>query len=262
MADVQKANDLPGEVWREVIPDFEFGNPIRVFISNHGRVKTDTRIAKERLLKGSNLEGYRAFHFRYFKPRSEEETQKIAQLKALAKAAKIAWRETVKQRIIERRKADESESKLQHEFLQKEKAYKKELKQDEKKRVIHVTYLAHRLVAEYFTEKPSPDHVVVVHKDFDKTNNHVSNVQWATNDEASAHQQNSPAVIAEKKSRKGKRTEISKSYKLTTSKVSIIKKRLEEGVALAKLAKQFKVTTTQLKRIQTGENWGDIEPAK
>jgi hypothetical protein len=262
MAEVQKAKDLPGEEWREVIPEFSYGNQIRVYVSNFGRVKTDTRIAKERLLKGSNLEGYRAFHFRYFKPRTEAETQKIANLKAATKAAKAAWRDAVKQRIIENRKTDESEAKLQHEYLLKEKAYKKELKQDEKERVIHVTYLAHRLVAEYFTEKPSPEHVVVVHKDFDKLNNHVSNVQWATNDEASAHQQNSPAVIAEKQSRKGKRTEISKSFKLTTSKVSIIKKRLAEGASLTKLSKQFKITVTQLKRIQSGENWGDIEPAK
>jgi len=205
MTEAKKANDRQEEEWREVIPDFEYGNPIKVYVSNFGRVKTDTRIAKERLLKGSMLEGYKAFHFRYFKPRSQQQTNQIAEMKSAAKAAKVAWREAVKKRIIEKRKADETEQKLQHTYQQKEKAYKKELKSDEKKRVTHITYLAHRLVAEYFTEKPSPEHNVVIHKDFDKLNNHVSNVQWVTNDEAAAHHLNNPTVIAEKQSRKVKR---------------------------------------------------------
>jgi hypothetical protein len=262
MTDVQSAADWKGEVWKEVKPNFEYGNPIKVYISNYGRVKTDSRISTSRILKGSKLEGYTAFHFRYFKSRTNQETEKLAHLKAAAKAAKIAWREAVKTRIIEKRKADETEIKLHHDFIIKEKKYKKELKADEKRRVIHVTYLAHRLVAEYFTDKPSSAHQIVIHKDHDKLNNHVDNVQWATIEQASAHQQNSPAVIAEKKTRKGKRINGSKAHKLTPSKVSIIKKRLSEGVSITRLADQFKVTSTQMKRIQTGENWGDIEAAK
>lgn len=42
----------------------------------------------------------------------------------------------------------------------------------------------------------------------------------------------------------------------------LIKKRLNEGKSLSILAKQFKVTTTQLSRIKRGINWNDIQAAR
>ena len=45
----------------------------------------------------------------------------------------------------------------------------------------------HKLVAETFLSKPSKDHTYVLHLDKDLHNNNVSNLKWATFDEATRH---------------------------------------------------------------------------
>jgi recombination DNA repair RAD52 pathway protein len=117
------------------------------------------------------------------------------------------------------------------------------------------------LVAENFLEQPSPEHTLVAHLDYNKKNNHVNNLIWMTRKENTEHQKKSPYVIAEKKSRVNKRNENTKVYKLTSTKVMLIKKRINEGVPLRTLAKTFKVTETQLLRIKRGINWGNVNPA-
>jgi hypothetical protein len=259
---IQTAEDLENEVWVEVRPDLEFCNGLRVFVSNFGRVKTDSRIAKGRLLKGSILEGYKAYHFRYFKTRTPEFQDRIKELKGEIAKVKLELREAMFARIREDRRPGDDERAIQLRIEQLRRNYYRELRANEKTRIVHITYLAHRLVAEVFTQKPSEQHNIVIHLDYDKMNNHVDNVKWVTQEEASIHQQKSPAVIAEKVTRKGKRSK-SRAHKLNPAKVAKIKLRLLEGnVTLSKLAKQYKITPTQLKRIQLGENWGDIEPAK
>lgn len=54
----------------------------------------------------------------------------------------------------------------------------------------------------------------------------------------------------------GRRT---KNYKLTESKVRIIKKLLKnDNNRLKMIAKQFGITHTQLNRIRSGENWKHV----
>lgn len=56
------------------------------------------------------------------------------------------------------------------------------LSKDNKKKMFY----AHRLVAEYFL--PNPDNLPVVnHKDGNKLNNHVSNLEWVSYSENSYH---------------------------------------------------------------------------
>ena len=43
----------------------------------------------------------------------------------------------------------------------------------------------HRLVAKHFLDAPEKEQVN--HKDCDKTNNHISNLEWATNEENRLH---------------------------------------------------------------------------
>lgn len=263
MKSIPIAEEIAGEKWVEVKPDIEYINPLRVYVSNFGRVKTDTRVAKGRLLRGSTLEGYKAYHFRYFTPRKPEVVERLKSLKSQMAVLKEELREAVKKRIYEDRKPGQDEREIKSRIESIRRVYYKEKRADEVKRIVHVTYLAHRVVAEVFHKRPSPDHKIVIHLDYNKLNNHMDNVKWATQEEASLHQQKSPAVIAEKATRKGKRAVKSKAHKLTPTQVSLIKKRLQEGnITYAKLARQFKITQTQLKRIQNGENWGDVEPAK
>jgi hypothetical protein len=112
----------------------------------------------------------------------------------------------------------------------------------------------HKLIAENFVEKPSIDHKFVIHLDFDKQSNHYKNLKWATKDEMVAHNKLNPAVINKPIP---KRT---KNYKLTETKVIMIKKMLQhDNTRLKMIAKQFGITHTQLNRIRSGENWGYVK---
>ncbi len=112
----------------------------------------------------------------------------------------------------------------------------------------------HKLVAETFVEKPSIDHKFVIHLDFDKQSNHYENLKWVTKDEMVAHNKLNPAVINKPIPRR------TKNYKLTETKVIMIKKMLQhDNTRLKMIAKQFGITHTQLNRIRSGENWGYVK---
>ncbi len=111
----------------------------------------------------------------------------------------------------------------------------------------------HKLVAENFVQKPSPDHKFVIHLDFDKVSNHFENLRWVTKDEMVAHNKDNPAVINKSIPTR------TKNYKLTEIKVKMIKKLLlNDSTRLKMIAKQFGITHTQLNRIRSGENWGYV----
>ena len=70
------------------------------------------------------------------------------------------------------------------------------------------------------------------------------------------------AVIKAFKKRKGKRPENRNAFKLNETNVLSIKKQLARGTKLSELAKKHDVSETQIKRIQRGENWGDVKIPK
>jgi len=112
----------------------------------------------------------------------------------------------------------------------------------------------HKLIAETFVEKPSINHKFVIHLDFDKQSNHYENLKWVTKDEMVAHNKLNPAVINKPIPRR------TKNYKLTETKVRMIKKMLQhDNTRLKMIAKQFGITHTQLNRIRSGENWGYVK---
>lgn len=111
----------------------------------------------------------------------------------------------------------------------------------------------HKLVAEYFLIPQKAGQTFVIHADHDKQNNVYSNLQWATKDEMVEHNRNNPNF---KNRPLAQRT---RNYKLTESKVIIIKKLLRSDKnRLKMIAKQFGITHTQLNRIRSGENWKHV----
>ena len=109
----------------------------------------------------------------------------------------------------------------------------------------------HKLVAEHFLEQN--DGIHVIHLDYNKINNHLSNLKWATKREKEIHQFSNPDYINAPRRR---------TYsKLTETKVLLIKRKLNDPnrrTRLKMIAKQFGISTMQLHRIKTGENWASV----
>lgn len=247
--------NYPGELWKEVKFDFEFTNDYRLEVSNFGRLKTFNKLSDGNELKGSMIKGYRIIRLKFFKQRDPKIEKRIVALQQQIAELNQKIR-SLKQQDGAKPQVDEATELLNDA----KKKLNKQFKIDSKDRTINYHSLIHKLVAEYFCQKPSAKHTVVAHLDYDKLNNRSSNLKWMTPEENVAHQQKSPLVIAGREERKFSKN--SKVAKLTVTKVMLLKKLLNEGKPLRTLVKQFKVTDTQILRIKRGENWSDIPAAK
>lgn len=120
------------------------------------------------------------------------------------------------------------------------------------------TLYIHREIARIFCKKPSSKHQYVIHINYNKIDNRVSNLKWATLSEVSIHQQKSPAKIAYKKVQA---TRFS-GLKLNSTQVSAIKKAIADPkrkVTFKQLAEKYKISEMTLYRIKSGENWSRIK---
>lgn len=148
-------------------------------------------------------------------------------------------------------------------LLKKNKSkYNSRYKQDSKARTVYFASLVHRMVAENFIRKDSEDQTIVAHLDHDKLNNKISNLKWMTPAENVIHQRSSPNVIAEKEKRTKSSLNEGGRSKLSITKVMFLKKLLKEGKPIQNLAKQFKITETQVIRIKKEENWASVAAAE
>ncbi len=121
--------------------------------------------------------------------------------------------------------------------------------------------MRHKIVAEYFCERSSPEQTYVLHLNFTKDNNHYSNLKWATYQEMLAHAQKSPLVI-EAKHQFLERNKTRKGHKLTEATVALIKAKINDPnrkTRMKMIAKQFKISEMQLYRIKSGENWSRVK---
>jgi len=119
------------------------------------------------------------------------------------------------------------------------------------------TIYIHREVAKLFCPKKSPRHKYVLHQNHKKADNNCKNLKWATTEEISAHQQNSPEKIAYKL-RQASRT---KGLKLTVTQVKAIKDAInnpKRKLTYKQMAVKYGVSEMTLYRIKSGENWGRI----
>jgi hypothetical protein len=119
----------------------------------------------------------------------------------------------------------------------------------------------YRLIAECFIPKTSEDQTHVLHLDYVRNNDDIKNLRWATYEEKIAHGKKSPHVIRAKKDLLEHNIK-SDGRKLTVTTVIRIKKMLKNpkgNTRNSMIAKQFGISATHLKRIETGENWGHIQ---
>lgn len=112
----------------------------------------------------------------------------------------------------------------------------------------------HRLVAEHFITKPlSNEKLQVNHKDGNKNNNDMSNLEWVTCKENIRH---SWANNLHTKSRKGVNNTQSK---LDDDKVRIIRKRILTGETLQSIAKDYSVNFTLISLIKRNKIWTHVK---
>ncbi|WP_271405035.1 HNH endonuclease [Tenacibaculum soleae] len=110
----------------------------------------------------------------------------------------------------------------------------------------------HKLVAEAFLER-NEDQLYVIHLNYDKKDNRVENLKWATKREKEVHQYTNPEYV--------NKVHKARTSKLTETKVKFLKRKLNDPnrrTRLKILARQFGVSEMQLHRIKTGENWGYV----
>ena len=202
------------------------------------------------------INGYRIIRLKFYTPRDEKIQHKFDYLQRQAIE--------LQQRLKTLKKTGASEEAIREtsEVLQNfKKNLSTQFEADLKSRVIHYHSLIHRLVAEYFVNKPSDQYTIVAHIDHNKLNNRATNLKWMTPEENYQHQKTSPLVIKENQERRVRRKEHSRATKLTVTKVMLLKKMLNQGKPMKQLVKQFKITNTQIVRIKRGENWPDVQAA-
>lgn len=111
----------------------------------------------------------------------------------------------------------------------------------------------HRIIAKIYLERRE-DQKFVMHLDFNKQNNEVSNLLWANRAELKEHHKKNPELI--------KRKGTIKYSKLTEGRVRLIKKKIfdpNRKTRMRLIAKQFGISEMQLYRIKSGENWGHVK---
>lgn len=117
------------------------------------------------------------------------------------------------------------------------------------------SYYVHRLVALAFL--PNPEGLPMVnHKDSDKTNNHVSNLEWCTNSHNLKHAYENGKMDHRQPARgSGHGNAI-----LSEAAVLKIKRMLTAGFAGVEIAKEFSVTKSTISGIKHGRGWAWLTP--
>jgi DNA-binding CsgD family transcriptional regulator len=115
--------------------------------------------------------------------------------------------------------------------------------------------LVHRLVAEYFLDKPKAAEKSVIHLDGNKSNNHYKNLRWVTTTDASKMHISNADMRNAMMERNRNRV---RGTKLHVDQVDKIRLLIKAGKHTQKqIAAQFDVSEMQIYRIKSGELWKD-----
>lgn len=113
----------------------------------------------------------------------------------------------------------------------------------------------HNAMAVAFLKKHSPKCNCVIHLDYDKANNELSNLKWATKAEQVEHSKTSPYVLASvaRKVYNG-----ATARKLDEKKVILLKKEIwnpKRKLSFKQIAAKYGIAEMNLYRIKNGEMW-------
>lgn len=108
-------------------------------------------------------------------------------------------------------------------------------------------YSVHRLVMENFKPVKNMECLQVNHKDGNKTNNSLNNLEWTTCKENIDHAINN-----------GLRAKVNGAAKLTPEQVIEIYRRANNGERNIDLAKEFNIHPDQIGRIKNKKSWLEI----
>lgn len=116
----------------------------------------------------------------------------------------------------------------------------------------HYHKYVHRIVAQQFLPN-SKDLPEINHKDGNKQNNHISNLEWVTSSENKFH-----AFRTGLSKSYDKRGEANPRSKLTVTDVHVALHILEKFPNVPYVAKLFKVKRSTIQSIKSGKNWGHL----
>lgn len=242
------------EIWVEHPTDTEGTSFTKFEISNFGRLKIYNHLSPNgRITEGTLVRGVPSYIYKIYRPAPERDQQKLDE--AVEKYQE-ARRMVAKFRYQPLKLA---QYKKERDQLKEKK--KKLTQKVAKKREHSVVLIIHRLVAEYFLEKPAEkDKIFVIHKDFDKKNNHVDNLAWASQDEISARHSQQPKLVLHKFKRQLYNIpQPPRNMKLSENDVLYIKKRLKKDDKIEKLAQRFGVAHSTIKNIRDGKTWKNVK---
>lgn len=250
---------MADEVWKKYHIDAQYDNYYELEISNWGRVKSfNSRFPEGKILKPHKVKGYDIIHVRLWKDRTPTVKARIQQYNDTVFAIEQAIKALRMQGLpkeVEKQKLEEWHDK-RNKAIEKRKKY---IHRTNLKRAVNYGFLIHKAVAEVFIPKPEGADFVI-HKDFDKENNHADNLAWATEEQVYKRAKDNPHYIKAQRERKMRpRRKNRTNSKLEEKDVLYIKEKLKQGKTLRSLAQQFGVSDMQIHRIKTGENWGDLK---
>lgn len=252
--------------WKVYVDEFQT-NEARLEFSNYGEVMSYSKNCPEgRLINGGLQEGYPIIRYKRMKPLDEESSKilndfgsQILELRTIIKAYKVVLNKKSttyeESRKIERKMNPKAE--LLAELLQKQSKARSKINA---KRAIYKHVLVHKAVAKLFVQNDNPqEKQFVIHINYDKEDNKAENLAWATKEEVVEHGLKSPRWVKYNLRLERKEVKRREHAKLSYGDVVFIKRKLNKGEPMARLARRFGVSDMQIYRIKTGENWADVK---